>query len=63
MTTTTEPKRRGRSGGASTAAARKAAERARMRLAGLAPLEVWAPKERHAEIKAFAKSLGPVESV
>jgi hypothetical protein len=57
MTQAPEPKRRRRSGGASTAAARKAAERARMRLAGLAPLEVWAKRGNHQDIKAFVKKI------
>lgn len=39
------------------AAQRKAAERARRRKQGLAPLEVWARPEHHAQIKALAASL------
>lgn len=39
---------------AKTSAQRKAAERARRREQGLAPLEVWARPEHHAQIKALA---------
>lgn len=39
------------------AAQRKAAERERLRAMGLRPLEVWAPPEHHAQIKALALKL------
>lgn len=38
-------------------AKRKAAERERLRALGLRPLEVWAPPEHHAQVKALALQL------
>lgn len=38
-------------------AERKRTERTRKRKAGLAPLEIWARPEHHAEIKAFVAKL------
>lgn len=50
-----------------TPAQRKAAQRQRQRNNGLVQLELWAPREHHAQIKAFATALqiesGQVELV
>ena len=47
----------------STAAQRKAKERADKRARGLRPLEVWARPEHHPQIKALADSLTSEPSV
>ena len=45
-----------------TAVDRKQRERQRKHAAGLIRLEVWAPPQHHAAIKAFAQSLAGVAS-
>ena len=40
-----------------TAAQRKQEERARLRQAGLIPLEVWVPKDKTEEVKEYVKEL------
>lgn len=46
-----------------TASERKAAERARRRKEGLAPLEVWAHPEDHAAVKRYVERLTKRRSV
>jgi hypothetical protein len=39
--------------------ARVAAHRARLRAAGLRPIEVWSAPEHHARIRKFAREINP----